>query len=302
MVVSDLDPAAARDEPLRLIFQHGKVGSQTLETSLRESAPDLPIERHHYLTPNAVRELEVAASGADAAVAQSVRAQAEAASRARDAVARASSVIILTGYREPLDQAISGYFQNIDLFCPTLTWSLATEATDTKAAMDTFHADFAGMLERRRQGRAATSLRDHLIDLKLGGIHRWFATEFKDFLGARLGDFAVETTDVCSFSFGKFTLVFYRYETLRDRILDVMESAAPGRKIAVKNVNLGDEKPWGGVYSRFRSDFRASMDMYRYYYSDAEWGPYASRLYTAKARPYALAGDPARASSGRDGA
>jgi hypothetical protein len=254
---------------LRLIFQPGKVASQSIEAALRQADPASIVERHHFLSDEVLAEFERigAAEPAGSEVAVSVGEQLQAAQNCRRVIAdRQRRVLVVTGFRDPLDFAISAFFQNIAFFCPQLTYEAGRLEQETAAAIDIFHDEFERFIWRRSNRIRSSGLRELMVDLKFHNISNWFRTEFQDYLGIDIFNYNVGSNSFIEFSRGRFEFLVYRFEALTDCIDRISNKLNRPDAIVIPRRNVAAEKDHGLVYGAFRRQFEPCEAMVKYYY------------------------------------
>src|SRR5262245_46227398 len=108
-----------------LIHQMGKVGSQTMEHSIRLSDPSIRVERHHELHPRSLKSsaMHLSLPGVPRETADSLRAQLAAARRCtRELLLRKEKIrlCVISGYRDPISYLLASLFQNLRAVVPDL--------------------------------------------------------------------------------------------------------------------------------------------------------------------------------------
>jgi hypothetical protein len=105
---------------LILIYQMGKVASQTIEKTLRKARPNAKIVRTHCLSleryDHSLRTYAVSEAARASLLAQ--RAEAEATLELLERGACDVPVKVITGSREPIGQRVAGAFQGIESNVP----------------------------------------------------------------------------------------------------------------------------------------------------------------------------------------
>src|SRR5579885_3149866 len=124
--------------PFYMIHQAGKVASQTLAWTIVASDPSSRVERHHYLEPSYLAEVDrLCDLEKDSPQVASLRKQTAEARNAHALLAMQDprNVWVLSGIRDPLDFAISAFFQNLTYYFPEYVWPARDEQYD-KARFD----------------------------------------------------------------------------------------------------------------------------------------------------------------------
>jgi hypothetical protein len=267
-------------DPFFLGYQGMKVASMTIERAILDRRPGAAVERHHWLTAatlRAFRQTRDWMSGVGP-VYDSFRHQVVMAEGVPDKLADRERIIVLVGFRDPLDHAISAFFQNAAFFCPWLTYHPALVELEVHRLIDAFNASFAGMLWRLQFNIPALTLREHLLDLKLGGIHRWFASEFNSFFGIDVYQVETGPSEIIRLDRPPFEIVLYRFERLKTALPALLDMLEIGGSQPISNVNVAADKQYRLLYRRFRELFAPPPDMVEYYYGD-RWGPYFDHFY-----------------------
>lgn len=259
-----------------LIYQPGKVASQTLEVSIARSDPSARVERHHYLEPGNLAEFERVSEleGSGSAV-EATRTQTEAARPVLAAVAREDprNLWVLTGFRDPLDFAISAYFQNLSDFCPAYNSPAPDENYDpvrfdaeVDRVIDAFNAEVAAYLQRVRLGLPVRNVRELELQIKLRNLGDWFDLEFKPVFGLDVYDIELESKPFVRFSNERGNFLLYRMETLREALPALLAELPLPAKAKLVDQNLASQKDYAVLYHRFRERFVPTAEMVAYYY------------------------------------
>lgn len=269
---------------LYLIFQQGKVASQTIEAALRRVVPGDCVERHHLLSSAGVRRAkEEAAEVLRAGRADEVEryyagpegllSQVLAAERAVPTFQRriqTGDAWIISGMREPFSLSVASFFQNISTFCPWLTFEKQNLDTEVERAM----AFYREVFERAQAG----TLRDHVELAASTKIMlqpaRWFEEEFTRLTNVSVYDAPLRDEGFCTFESGGVSILLYRFEALPD-ILPRMLRAMDLCPIEVESVNIGREKQSGGLYEAFKARFEPTLQMEEYFLGNK----FAERFY-----------------------
>lgn len=249
-----------------LVYQPGKVGSQTLEAALKRVLPPSLVERHHYLSSKArSAAMNAARVGAlDDATRKyfdgvhGVSQQVDGADRA---LARLSNldpgkVLIITGIRDPISYSIAAFFQNIDVYCPWLTYETDKVVSETAAVMDYYMQQ----LSLAAKNIAPVSAAEAVTRQKLTHPGTWFEGEFNWYTG--IDSYAVPLGEqpFCTFTAGKFDVLFFRYEHLGATINEMLRSVGLC-PVRVPAENVGRKKISGSIYAEFSRTFVVTDDV-----------------------------------------
>lgn len=261
---------------LYLIYQPGKVASQTLESTILASDPSAKVERHHYLDLRNLAEgdriCELAESGEQA---DSFRHQNAAARAALAILAKEDpkQTWVLTGFRDPLDFAISAFFQNLAYFYPSYSSPALGENYDrdrfdveVDKVIVAFKTEVAGFFERLRTGVGVRNLRELELRIKLHNLGDWFDRELKSVFEFDAYDIAIAGQPFVRFSSPKGNFLLYRMETLGESLPALLAQLPLASNLRVVNVNRTAEKDYAVLYRRFRERFTPTAEMMEYYY------------------------------------
>ena len=252
--------------PYYLIHQPGKVASQTIEYLIRVLSADARVERHHYLSDRRNDDLEslLRLPGADAENARSFAYQLARARTVRAELAEPATrpAWVITGFRDPLVLAISGFFQNLQTFCPWVDYA----TTDPNREVDRLIEHFELGFEELRSGRSAETFQSALLALKLEGPEPWFDSEFNEVHGIDIYRHEIGEAPFMIFEREGVKFCVYRMETLPSAVPSLMRALGFPPAIAAHNWNVGDDKPYAGLYRVFKERFQPTVPMIEYYY------------------------------------
>jgi hypothetical protein len=248
------------------VHQAGKVGSQTVEAAIR--AHKTGVERHHYLSDRGIAYFEFISQlpGADVSPgAASVKRQLRAAGAARTKLEaeRPDKLWILSGLREPLEHAVSAFFQNLPDYCPELTYDEERVISETDYIIEIFGNQF----ERVISGGVPKDFSEGLLNLKLIGIDRWVQQEIVEFHDINIyetGD--VSGSEIC-FAAPKLNLLLYRMETLTQRLPAILRKMGLAGDLPIASQNVGYSKRYGALYRTFQDRFKPNSAICAYYRS-----------------------------------
>jgi len=273
-----------------LILQPGKVASQTIESSIRSTNETAEVERHHFLSDKMVAEIDhvcgLESSNQPAAYASmiaSLRNQMLAAQKARDKIANSDqAVFVLTGFRDPLDFAISAFFQNITLFCPELSFDLHSVEEEAEQVARVFHQEFERFLKRRKYGLRPQSLTEFSLNYKFENQAEWLDRELLGVLGVDAFNALVGASPITRFCQGRYTVLLYRFESLGQSLGELLRQLSLSGEPVIRYQNIGSTKIYGPLYAFFRQHFVPSDSMAEYYYG----GRYFQHFYRGFPRLY----------------
>jgi hypothetical protein len=267
--------------PLLLIYQMGKVGSQTIEATLRNALPGHLIYRPHYLSSQHVAlvssrlEFQILSDRAK----DSVRQQIELANLLRHAVwvrcrlrtllgIRVAKINIIAGVRDPVALMLSSIFQN------HATYFARMEEIDTTACENLL---LGRAQHRERQEHCAQMQRT---------IQEWFDAELKQIIGLDVYETTFpQETGYCIYENQVARVLVYRFENLES--LQRMIEEFLGLKVpAILNENLSSIKEYARQYKDVRRELKLPdtflQDQYNtklttHFYSKEERKQFAAR-------------------------
>jgi hypothetical protein len=261
-----------------LIYQAGKVASQTLEWTIRTSDPIARIERHHHMAPEQLAEFDrlCALEKPGSKLLTEYQHQIAAARTAAAAFEHQDphNAWVLTGFRDPLDFSISAFFQNLSDIHPRYSSPSPGEAYDrdrfdeeVERVIGIFNREYQAFMERVRAGNPAPGLRDRELRLKLSHIGEWFDVELKPFLGIDAYEYDVAGKPFICVRTKRANFLMYRMETLRESLPALLQQLPlSGSSVQLINRNIGAEKDYAVLYNRFRERFTPTAEMMEYYY------------------------------------
>ena len=259
---------------LYVIYAPGKLATQTIEASIRASDKRALVERHHFLSDEAFEEVEnvLRASRDNDLEATSLSHQLEVAREAKNLLRLhdRNSTWIINGFRDPLERALSSFFQLLAYFCPNATLDPEHIDADVQYISDVFYAEFDKTVQRRRHGVKARNLREFRADGVMTNLDDWYQRELRSVFG--LDVFSLDLQ-------GPFHqidcesrhMLIYRFEELREqlgRILEVLPSIEEPR-VASKNETA--HKPSAALYAAVKRSFVPTSEMLEYYYSGSKF-------------------------------
>lgn len=261
---------------LYLIHQGGKVASQTFEATIGQADPTALIERHHFMYPPNLDVLDrIAGAGKGGVHAHQQRQQTAMARSALEVLKREREAVwVVTGFRDPLDHAISRFFQNLDEYCPSYSSPAPGESYDQNR-FDVEVDRVIGIFNEQVDG----FLRSHEDDASIGAlleqfwaaryaIHmtKWFSYEFEPLHGLDIHAVDVGSKAFVTTSHEGRNFLFYRMEGAHKMLPSILEALPLPRPIPVVSRNVGEEKDYGVLYRRFRQRFVPTAAMMSYYY------------------------------------
>jgi len=262
---------------LYLIHQAGKMASQTLEATIRLSDPSAKIERHHFLLPENLADIDAICDASGSA--EHIEQQRYQTRVARAALAALKGedpdrVWVVTGVRDPLDHVISKFFQNISEYYPSYTSPAAGEVYDparfdvqVDATIDVFKRQVGSYFEiRRAAGGKSLPLATFWPVRYAWHLSEWFEREFKPLHDVDVCDIQIGTEPFVHVRAERRHFVLYRMETFRDALPSLLKQLPLPGAIHLSNQNVSAEKDYAVLYRRFRERFEPTDEMVEYYY------------------------------------
>ena len=260
--------------PLLLIYQMGKVASQTIQATLNNSDVGRKITRLHYLSSNAIaaskRQLHNRAVPENTK--ESIRYQIDVALRLYYTLAarriwrmldsQSPKVEMIVGVREPVGFMLASIFQNHTAFFPSL------DDVDPDACRDILLQAPSVSEDHRR-----------FMDFAFSLMSEWFDEELKTVAGIDVyatpfprekGYAIVENKHVRA--------LVYRFENL-NRMKPMLEEFLQREISSISSQNIGREKDYGEAYARVKEKLRLPQNflehtyairMVRHFYSEKE--------------------------------
>jgi hypothetical protein len=271
------------DRPV-LVYQMGKVGSNSLLAGLRAILPDTPIHHTHLLDPRSFAHYE-RWFGCDPALppalVSSTREQIAAAQEHRDVLLGDGPrwrVITLT--REPMAHFVSVLFHHLELYR-----RLSGADLSGPRGLERLHAFAIDSL--RRWGRAAAQPDTDPARAALTLACRWFDEELGPVLGVDVyrRPFAFDR-GVVRWRTPRADVVLVRFEDLPWAATDAVRALVDREEFALPAENRGQDRLSGASYVeylhryRFPADLVAAVYATRYathFYTEAERGALARR-------------------------
>ena len=261
---------------LYVIHQAGKVASQTLEVTIAITDRSAHVSRHHYLEPSNLAEVErLCAEAPPGPQVDSLRMQAGRGVAALLTLAQTDprDVFVLSGFRDPLDFAISAFFQNLEYFCADYSSPGPGEAYDSARfdgevvrVMELFKNEFSAFLERTRAGLAPRNIHELEVRRKFQNLGEWFDREFKPIFGVDLFALDIGSHPFIRFNSNRGQFLIYRMESFRENLPAIVSQLPLPEPIKIANQNLSEDKAYATLYKRFRECFTATPEMMEYYY------------------------------------
>lgn len=260
-----------------LIHQAGKMASQTLELSLVLTDPGARVERHHYLSEANLAAFERAcARDRPGPPVNDLRKQVDAARVAARAFAREdpNHVWVLSGFRDPLDFAISAFFQNLGYYYPSYMSPSEGEDYDrvrfddeVERVIAVFNREFEAYLVRRTAALEPANVREIELDTKFSNLGEWFDSDFKVVHGLDVFEVEVGSKPYVTLRTQRGTFVLYRMETFRESLIPILSSLPLPRDLKLANQNMSAEKDYAVLYRRFRELFVPTASMIEHFYN-----------------------------------
>lgn len=259
LVVVGARPAA---HDLYLIYQPGKVGSNAIDVALSQALPATArIERHHYLSDSSLNSAMKGADEIDSKDAEreehffgadGVWRQIKLARRARAAIEATAPgrTLLITGIRDPISYAIAALFQNLETYCPWLSYRYDRTAAETELLLDYVHGLFAQIAA----DAPASSDADHVARSKLKHPGWWFEAEFAEYTGIDIYDSNLQSQPFVRFQHGTFDVLLFRHEHLRRSLVSMLASVGLTARTSPE-VNVGADKRYAALYAAFKRRF-----------------------------------------------
>jgi hypothetical protein len=270
---------------LVLIYQMPKIGSQTIEATLRQWSFPHPIYRFHYLSPASTRTLRSGLSSSIPDPAWKREAQQQLDSiRTMSRVVRLRRFLCLCGCRIPKLEVITGVRELISLMVASIFEN---------------YLYFVPNLESMTVNACRAAL---LHPKTFKTLNDWFDLELKSFLGIDVFKTRFPYKERYAIYENRFARVLvYRYDALP--WLSVLLSECLAHAIPeLVNCNLGESKPYAQQYRFVKENLRLPADavaglhdckIMRHFYSDEERHSWWARWTAPRAdagRSRALAG------------
>ncbi len=254
-----------------VIHRMPKVAAWSLYHSLRASLPGVRIDLSHFLTPArlAAARRAALAPGVRPDVADSLRGQIEEAVRCAEEIDRrrraGEPYCVISGYRDPLDQVVSQFFQGLSTFFPEI--DVQADEVEAQAA---FIEEKIGKMFRRLVAAGhppANAEEGHFARVFIDDCLGWFDGEFKAFHEFdvfehepdELGNILIDRPPV--------RYLVYRQETLRDHFDDVLRQIPGVGVVTQVNENEAAGKDYAHLYRTFRKSFCPGREMLHFYYT-----------------------------------
>ena len=269
-----LSPRLWRD-PLCLIYQMPKVGSQTIEATLRELLPDHKIERFHFMTESGIKCFRRVADlpgvpdslrenfYSQCRVGRELRVAVETRRVLRRFVPGIPRIKVITGVREPVGLMLSMMFQLHPLYFPH------GDGMDGQTCARLLLGDAS--LDSTQQ-QAMASMRQFL--------HKWFDRELKRVFGVDVYQhpFPHEQGYVI-FETKLARVLVHRFENI-DSLRTALEKFLDRPVAQLLNRNLGEQKEYAAQYRLARRDLRLPFSFLEEEYD----GKLARHFYTSEER------------------
>lgn len=251
-----------------LIHQVGKVASEALEaTILKAIDSSTSLERVHYLAQSGVSTLDWMCSlpGIDLDSVAVVRRQADRARAVRERLQALdpARVCVMTGIRDPLEQVISSFFQDLPVYCPWIDHGQEIKGCEVETLIEFFNSEFDQMIgdspiETFSQG---------LLNLKLKGQQFWFENEFTGMYDVDPYSIRMAPSEPFAICAGAdMQIVVYRTEALSSALDSLFCAAGLPAVAKLEDRNIGRNKTYAGIYRLFKSRFKPSTHVTDYYY------------------------------------
>lgn len=260
--------------PLLLIYQMGKVGSQTIEATLRSARLPHRIHRIHFLSPSQGETFEnwLTDPGTSEATKASLSRQLEEARAIYSGIMlrkkwalsgrTCRKLDVVVGVREPVSLLLASVFQNYCNYFQSLR-DITAEACRKLLLTDP----------------SLDAVRQRQIEDTLSYIHDWFEVELRSVLGIDVYSKPFAHGAGCALYENALARVLvYRYEDF-NRIPTMLEDFLGSRVLRLTNRNIGAEKEYGNLYRTVKERLRLPLGflagqyesrLARHFYSPAE--------------------------------
>ena len=249
-----------------LVHQCGKVGSSTLTSTIRASAPDLNVLQVHFLTDRYMDQFREMIQLPDApsdfvwSTEKLLRDADEARRILRDEDPR--EVCVITACRDPLDLALSAMAQSLKHLYPGLTYSRERRDAELKLVLD----DFDRLFDAGKTGHRAASFHERqgewlLFDTSLF----WFEREFCPAHGLTERQLRLGKKDLLHFRHRGRLFLVYRFEAMRQNLATLVRML-PLEAFRNVDKNVSSAKAYGTFLSDLREAFHPRQEVLDFYY------------------------------------
>jgi len=272
---------------LIVICSPPKTATQTVEQTILALNSSVQVRRHHFLSDVALARASDRAESAPAGISTAFRLQIEEAKRIRKEIELTrnlkGSIGIITGVREPIDQAIGSIFELLPYTLPYyaelhaagpglvgLLKDVVIQAWQAAAKVN-FSAEFR-----------------HPFWGTLGVMQVFFKDEFLSVTGLELPRHPIDPAVGFSIlSNEAASVLIYRYEDIDRGLAKALSAFLDHPNVQLKNENLAKYKPYAKLYGEFRRTFKIPLELCRTiydrisyvrdFYTDAEIARFISR-------------------------
>lgn len=251
-----------------IIHMAGKTGSQTIEQTVRASAPGSIIERHHFFSAKTINELRATCALRDAVSenAISVLSQCAQADRCRDTIVAdwKRPKTIISAYRDPFRQSVAAMFQNLATFIPEYDSRLPAEYW-----IDRLVDQFSYVFRERNILTDSPKFIDRRRVRPVIGFTQWFETDFNLVHNVDVYEHEIDEIGTVRFDNEHTSYLIYKTEALEENF-DRIVSAIPGI-VSVRRIdsNRSADKPYGDLYRLFLETFSLTDEMFSHYYDNS---------------------------------
>jgi hypothetical protein len=271
--------------PLLLIYQMGKVGSQTIEATLRNACPGRPIFRVHYLSRQQVQlvgarlQLQIFSDQAKASLRRQIklanllRHAVRARQKLRSLGIKGDKLHVIAGVRDPIALMLASIFQNHTAYFASLD------------EIDAINC------QNLLLGRTENVERRQYIEQLQQTTHSWFDTELRALIGMDVFEMPFPWNKGHQIYENEFARVLvYRYENF-EAIGQMMEEFLGLNVPAIVNQNLSSAKDYSPQYEKVRRELRLPVKflaqqyntrLATHFYSGAEREQFACRWQDGK--------------------
>jgi len=248
-----------------LVYQYGKVGSRTILSTIQKSNPEIVVHHCHFLTDSYIQYFEQIIAFPDTC--QEAKSDLRVAINATIEARRMmnsispSQLCVITGFRDPLERAISAYLHNIHYYLRDLTFGVNRLEEEVMLACEKFDELFNNAFIQSPSGFVGLFSR-----WLLGASVFWFEEEFYPTFGVNMYSKRLGDKEVIRIKKAGTTFIFYRFESFTRNLKSII-SSLPIRKFQQSNDNISEEKPYGALLKEFRRRFNPSPEMLDFFYN-----------------------------------
>jgi hypothetical protein len=260
----------SRDFSHVIVHTPGKVGTNSILSSIRASIPDICCEYSHCLNPARLHDgLKGIINLPDTERYRDFKAsmlrQAETTMALLEVLKNPEArIMVVTGMRNPFDHMLSAIFHHARILFPKLF--------DPGISEDRLYAMVIASIERLykeyiRPGKPCDHPVDRLIVYNLHVAFSWWEEDYLPAHGIDIYSVPPAADGLWAQTIGNKTFVLYQLERIREVIPWIIGQLAPDAPVSVIHGNDSRlrEGAWGAVYRRMKSQYRPSPGFQGYY-------------------------------------